>query len=316
MDSNPLISVHNVSRYYGQFCAVNQISFEVNRGQILGFLGPNGAGKSTTMQMLTGNLAPSQGQIQVNGYDLLDYPLQAKSALGYLPEHPPLYLEMRVNEYLRFCARLHQVARNQITQAIERVCAQCGLNTVYHKLIGHLSKGYQQRVGIAQAIIHAPEVVLLDEPTIGLDPIQIQEIRALIRQLGQQHSVILSTHILSEVQAICTQVQIINRGHLILNDTISGLLAQMHTTHVQLGLHHPPALERLQQIEGVEQVEQLEATRFRIQHDADNNPTQRLAEQAVTQQWGLYELIPEQRTLEQVFVELTQDDYLVTQEVA
>lgn len=303
--SHTLVSVHNISRYYGNLCAVRDISFTVNRGQVLGFLGPNGAGKSTTMQIITGTLAPTAGQVFVNGYDLLDFPLQAKAALGYLPEQPPLYREMQVIEYLRFCARLHRIAPTAVTNAVNRVIEQCGLSSVTQRLIGNLSKGYQQRVGIAQAIIHSPEVVILDEPTIGLDPIQIREIRALIRQLGQERSVILSTHILPEVQAVCSHVQIINRGQLVLSDTIEGLFARMQTTHLQVGLRHPPPTETLLTIAGVEAVEHVDATRLRIQHVADNNPAEKLAEQAVAHQWGLYELIPEQRTLEQIFVDLT-----------
>lgn len=305
MNSDTLVSVQNLSRYYGHFCAVDKISFEVKRGQILGFLGPNGAGKSTTMQMIAGTLAPSTGQITVAGYDLLEQPLPAKLALGYLPEQPPIYREMLVIEYLRFCARLHRIPVHAITSAINRVIEQCGLASVTQRLIGNLSKGYQQRVGIAQAIIHMPAVVILDEPTIGLDPIQIREIRGLIKSLGAEHSVILSTHILQEVQALCNHVQIINRGQLVLNDTISGLFAQIQTTHLQVGLRRPPPLRALVQISGVEAVEVQDNDHFRIQHATDNNPAEALVEQAVAGNWGLYELIPEKRSLEQVFVDLT-----------
>ncbi len=308
MSSDTLISVKNLSRYYGGFRAVNNISFEVKRGQILGFLGPNGAGKTTTMQVITGTLAPTLGQIAVAGYDLLDYPLKAKGAIGYLPEQPPLYKEMLVDEYLQFCAKLHHIPRPAIASAVNRAIEQCGLGTVSRRLIGNLSKGYQQRVGIAQAIIHTPSVVILDEPTIGLDPIQIREIRDLIRNLGEEHSVILSTHILPEVQAVCNQVQIINHGELILNDTISGLFAQMQTTHLQVALRRPPDVEVLKQIQGVEAVEAKDSNHFRIQYAADNDPAEALVEKAVAGHWGLYELIPEQHTLEQAFVELTGTD--------
>ncbi len=305
MTPDTLISVQNLWRYYDNLCAVKDLSFEVQRGQILGFLGPNGAGKTTTMQILTGTLAPSLGQITVAGYDLLDHPKEAKQALGYLPEQPPLYRDMQVEEYLKFCARIHNVPRSAITAAVHRVVEQCGLNDVTQRLIGNLSKGYQQRVGIAQAIIHNPPIVILDEPTIGLDPNQIREIRDLIRNLGNEHSVILSTHILPEVQAVCNQVQIINQGQIVLNDTIEGLFAQIQTTHLQTGFHRPPAKEQLLQIPGVEAVEYLDGTHFRIQHAADNNPAEAIVEKSVTGRWGLYELIPEKRTLEQIFVELT-----------
>jgi len=304
MNSDTLISVKSLSRYYGSFCAVNNISFEVKRGQILGFLGPNGAGKTTTMQIITGTLAPTTGQISVAGYDLLDFPLKAKEAIGYLPEQPPLYREMQVDEYLRFCARLHNIARNAVTKAVNHAIERCGLNTVSKRVIGNLSKGFQQRVGIAQAIIHTPTVVILDEPTIGLDPIQNREIRALIRELGTERSVILSTHILPEVQAICNHVQIINHGQLVANDTINNLFAQT-TNHLQVGLRRSPDIQVLKQIQGVEKVEARENNRFYIQYANDDNPAEALVEQAVASNWGLYELIKEQRTLEQVFVDLT-----------
>ena len=206
MNSDSLISVQNLSRYYGHFCAVNDISFEVKRGQILGFLGPNGAGKTTTMQMIAGTLAPTMGQISVAGYDLLDFPLKAKGAIGYLPEQPPVYREMLVEEYLRFCAKLHHIPGREIVKAVNKVIEQCSLQSVRRRLIGNLSKGYQQRVGIAQAIIHTPTVVILDEPTIGLDPKEILKIRELIGELGQECSVVLSSHILQEVQAVCVRL--------------------------------------------------------------------------------------------------------------
>lgn len=308
MSVETLVSVQNLWRYYGNFCAVKDISFEVHRGQILGFLGPNGAGKTTTMQIITGTLAPSLGQISVAGYDLLDYPLEAKKALGYLPEQPPLYREMQVNEFLEFCAKLHHLPRQSLAQAVDRAIEQCGLEKVTKRLIGNLSKGYQQRVGIAQAIIHSPALVILDEPTIGLDPIQIREIRDLIRNLGQEHSVILSTHILPEVQTVCSHVQIIKNGQFVLNDTIDGLFSQTQTTHLHVKFRRPPEVQKLMQIQGIESVEILENAQMRIQHRAEYNPAEILVEQSVTNHWGLYELIPEKRSLEQIFVELTQEE--------
>jgi len=313
MDSDTLISIKNLSRYFGNFCAVNNINFELNRGQILGFLGPNGAGKTTTMQIITGTLAPTTGQISIAGYDLLDEPLKAKQAIGYLPEQPPLYQEMQVKEYLQFCANLHHIPRKSVTSAVNNAIEQCGLNSVSNRVIGNLSKGFQQRVGIAQAIIHTPTVVILDEPTIGLDPIQIREIRELIRNLGEERSVILSTHILPEVQAVCNHVQIINHGQLIASDTISGLFSQT-TTHLLVGLHRPPAdIQVLKQIQGIEEVETRDDSRLYIKYTVGNNPAEALVEQAVSKNWGLYELIPEQRTLEQVFVDLTNSDESIHQ---
>ncbi len=237
-----LISVEHLYRYYGTTCAVRDVNFELRKGQVLGFLGPNGAGKSTTMQILSGNLAPSAGRVMINGIDLLDQPKRAKAELGYLPEQPPLYRELTVDEYLWFCARLNRIPGKGRSAAVATAKQRCGLADVGGRLIGNLSKGYQQRVGIAQAIIHTPKVVILDEPTVGLDPIQIREIRNLIRELGKEHGIILSTHILPEVQAVCTHVQIIHQGTLVFADSIAGLDARMRGSHLRVGLRQPPAL--------------------------------------------------------------------------
>ncbi|MCV6637298.1 ATP-binding cassette domain-containing protein [Candidatus Albibeggiatoa sp. nov. NOAA] len=310
MSEQTLIAVKHLSRYYGGLCAVNNISFEVKRGQILGFLGANGAGKSTTMQMLAGALAPTTGEITIAGYDLLDHPLQAKSAVGYLPEQPPLYKDMLVEEYLTFCARLHHIPRKEIDEAVDRAIELCGLESVYQRLIGNLSKGFQQRVGIAQAIIHSPAVVILDEPTVGLDPIQMREIRHLITELGQEHSVILSTHILPEVQAVCNQVQIIHQGQLLFSDTIEGLFAQIKGQSLQIGLHRPPTLSTFKHIMGVEEVEQIDDNHVRIWHQPETNPAEDIVIKSVAGNWGLFELIPEQQSLEQIFVNLTTEEEL------
>ena len=200
-----------------------EINLELRRGEVLGFLGPNGAGKTTTMRMLTGNLAPSAGSVEICGIDLLDRPRDAKARIGYLPETPPLYRELTVDEYLRLAARLHRVSNADLRTALAVAKQRCGLNDVGRQLIGSLSKGYQQRVGIAQAIIHNPDVVILDEPTVGLDPNQMREIRTLIRELGAERSVILSTHILSEVESVCDRVQIMHQGRMVFNDSVIGL---------------------------------------------------------------------------------------------
>jgi ABC-2 type transport system ATP-binding protein len=312
---NELIQVDQLTRFYGDHCAVNNVTFTLQKGEILGFLGPNGAGKSSTMQMICGNLAPTSGQIQVNGIDILDNPKEAKRELGYLPEIPPVYRELTVDEYLVYCARLHGLPREKWKSALDQAKERCGLTDVQDRLIGNLSKGYQQRVGIAQAILHMPAVIILDEPTVGLDPLQIREIRELIRDLGQEHGVILSTHILSEVQESCTQVQIINRGELVLNDSIEGLEQQMRASSLVVGLHKTPDLTRLAGLPAIQKVDDLGEHRYRIFHDKDSNPAEQVAELIVTSGWGLRELVPERRSMEQIFIDITRQTPM-TQEAA
>ncbi|MDZ7735068.1 MAG: ATP-binding cassette domain-containing protein [Gammaproteobacteria bacterium] len=236
MDREALINVDGVQRYYGDDCAVSDVSFEVHRGEVLGFLGPNGAGKTTTMQIITGALAANAGSVSICGHDILDQPRRARSHIGYLPEQPPLYTDLSVDEYLTYAGRLRGTARPVLRDAVLRSRERCGLKETGRRLIHNLSKGYQQRVGIAQAIIHSPSVVILDEPTIGLDPIQIREIRALIRELGRDHSVILSTHILPEVQSVCDRVLIINQGELVLDRQLSELSTDTPGSTIQVGL--------------------------------------------------------------------------------
>lgn len=218
------LSARHLIRRFGKHSAVNGVSLELRRGEVLGLLGHNGAGKSTTLQMLTGALLPHSGSIEVCGFDLARQPNQAKACIGYLPETPPLYRDMRVDDYLRFAARLHRVPAARVAEALAETKRRCGLKDSGRKIIGTLSKGYQQRVGIAQAIIHHPEVIILDEPTVGLDPTQIRDIRALIRELGDAHSVILSTHLLSEVESICDRVEIMHHGSLIYSDSSARMM--------------------------------------------------------------------------------------------
>jgi gliding motility-associated transport system ATP-binding protein len=324
MKNDVLIKVEALSHYYGVMiatsgtkqqpsAAVNNISFELRRGEVLGFLGPNGAGKSTTMRMLTGNLAPSHGRITINGVDMLDQPKQAKAHIGFLPEQPPLYRELSVDEYLQFCTKLHRISRHQQARAIDSAKQRCGLFAVGKRLIGNLSKGYQQRVGIAQAIIHSPAVVILDEPTVGLDPIQVREIRQLIRELSADNSVILSTHILPEVQATCDRVQIINRGQLVLNDSIAGLNRHMHSASLRLRTAQTAERSVLEAIEGVERIDRLEDGLLCIHHSAEHSPAPAIAQAAVAEGWQLLELSPQQRSLEDIFIDITTNENVVTE---
>ena len=248
---------------------------------------PNGAGKTTTMQMLTGNLAPSSGAISICGIDLFDEPIAAKARIGYLPEVPPLYRELTVNEYLILAAKLHRIPRASRADAISAAKRSCGLTDSGRKLIGTLSKGYQQRVGIAQAIVHRPDVVILDEPTIGLDPNQIREIRGLIRELSGAHSVILSTHILPEVEAVCDRVQIMHHGSIVYSDTIVAL-KQIHSgSTVRVGLRRPPPLASLPQCRELPWP-RGEPTLFRVQFAQQQDATDALVKQAAERDWACF----------------------------
>ena len=315
MSNETLVHVEHLTRYYSLTRAVSDVSFDLAKGEVLGFLGPNGAGKSSTMQIITGNLAPNAGQICIAGIDLLDQPKRAKLEIGYLPEQPPVYRELTVDEYLLYCARLNRIPRGKTAIAIALAKERCGLDQVGRRLIGNLSKGYQQRVGIAQAIIHTPAVVILDEPTVGLDPIQIREIRALIRELGQDHGIILSTHILPEVQAICNRVQIIHHGKLVFSDSTVGLEQRMNATSLLAAFANTPDINSLQQVTGVDSAEQLADGRVRI-HYSNTDPAEALVEQSVARQWRLHELVPERRTLEQIFIELTCSEAHVKEDAA
>lgn len=302
------VEAKELTRAYGGRAVVSEVSFNLNKGEVLGFLGPNGAGKSTTMKMLTGNLAPTSGTVRVCGIDMIENPKAAKALIGYLPETPPLYREFSVDEFLTIAARLHGVRRAHIKKAVQTAKERCGLTEMGGRLIENLSKGYQQRVGIAQAIIHKPMVVILDEPTVGLDPIQIRDIRALIRELGGLHSVILSTHILPEVEMVCDHVQIIHKGQLVFNGAIDVLKQQRHGNRLLLGLRHPPATEELLKIDGVLSAEILSSGLVQVRHQEGKAPAEQLVQAAVANQWGLYQINPDQTSLEDVFVQLTFQD--------
>ncbi len=309
MSDEVLVDARGLHRFYGRQAAVSDLNLRLNKGEVLGLLGPNGAGKSSTMQMISGNLAPSAGEIHIKGIDLLDAPKAAKRHIGYLPEQPPVYRDLSVDEYLRYCASLHGLPKARIRPAAEEAKARCGLADAGRRLIGNLSKGYQQRVGIAQAIVHMPAVVILDEPTVGLDPIQIREIRDLIRELGREHSVILSTHILPEVQAVCDRVQIITAGRTVFDESLTGLENRLAEPVIIAAFEQTPSLDELNALEGVDRVEPLADGRWRILHAPGSNPAAALAECAAEAGWRLTELTPERATLEQIFVKLVHREF-------
>ena len=308
------LAARNISRHSGKHEIIRDLSLELRRGEVLGLLGHNGAGKSTTLQLLTGALSPHSGRIEICGIDLARHPEQAKAHVGYLPENPPLYREMRVDDYLTFAAKLHRVPRAEIANTLTDTKRRCGLQNNGSKIIGTLSKGYQQRVGLAQAIIHHPDVIILDEPTVGLGPSQIRDIRALIRELGDAHSVILSTHLLNEVASICDRVEIIHHGRLIYSDSSERMQQYGHQPGFIVTLLAPPALTELQAIPGVQQIDQLSPTQFRILHASsahtDNEPDTETVLLGLAAQygWQAKQLVPLQARLEDVFMQITQGE--------
>ena len=309
MSADILIEAQGLRRHYGPIRAVDGIDLQLRKGEILGLLGPNGAGKSTTMKMLTGCLAPSAGEVRIGGLDLGAHPEAAKRRLGYLPEQPPLYPELSVDEFLRYSAGLHGIERGRRAAAVDRAKQRCGLQEAGRRCIGNLSKGYQQRVGLAQAIIHSPDVVVLDEPTVGLDPIQIREIRSLIRELGKEHSVILSSHILPEIQAVCDRVMILARGRCVYDQPMSRA-GRARFDSVVIGLERPPALAALAALPDVLRVEPLDDRHIRLHCSPDSGARAQWAAIAIERDWGLFELHADMKTLEDIFVELTAGDDL------
>ena len=306
--TNLTVEASELTRLYGGREAVSNVSFTLKQGEVLGFLGPNGAGKSTTMKMLTGNLAPSAGSVKICGIDMIENPKEAKALIGYLPEMRPLYKEFTVDEYLTIAARLHRVSSGNIKKAVENAKERCGLGHMSKRLIENLSNGYQQRVGIAQAIIHNPMVVILDEPTVGLDPNQIRPIRELIKEIGQEHSVILSTHILPEVELMCNHVQIIDKGKLVFNGDIEVLKRQRVGNKLLIGFNNSPSIEALMQIKGVTEAELADNNMLRVRFAEGSAPHEAIVQAAVKNSWGLYQIAPDQTSLEDVFTQLTHQD--------
>jgi ABC-2 type transport system ATP-binding protein len=302
------VEVRDLTRVYGANAVVRDVNFNLRKGEVLGFLGPNGAGKSTTMKMLTGNLAPTAGTVRICGIDIVENPKEAKALIGYLPETPPLYKELTVDEMLALAARMHGVTRGRVARAVADAKERTGLNDMGKRLCENLSTGYQQRVGIAQAIIHSPMVVVLDEPTRGLDPIQIRDIRALIKELGGEHSVILSTHILPEVEMVCDHVQIIHQGQLVFSGAIDELRSSRKSNCLLVGMHRPPSPEALQALPGVVAVEAAGSMlRLRLaEADAADALAEGIVRAAVANDWALYHIAPDAASLEDVFLQLTQ----------
>jgi len=297
------IEVKDLSKVYGEQIAVNSVSFSIGKGEIVGFLGPNGAGKSTTMKMLTCYIPPTSGTAKVCGFDITDKSMEVRQKVGYLPEHNPLYLDMYVKEYLAFAANLGGV--QDVSKRVASVIEQTNLGREQHKQLGQLSKGYRQRVGLAQAMIHSPEVLILDEPTSGLDPNQVIEIRDLIRNLGKDKTIMLSTHIMQEVEAICDRVIIIDRGNVVADDKLSNLRqAAGNAQRVRVQFGTPQSKAKLLEIEGCTHAADLGKNTWTLSGEGDNF-RQAVSHFALTNNLEVLELVSEKNSLEEIFRNLT-----------
>jgi ABC-2 type transport system ATP-binding protein len=313
-----MIEIQNLTKHFGHIKAVENISFTVNKGEILGFLGPNGAGKTTTMRVLTGYFPPTKGKVRVAGYDITETPMDVKKRIGYLPENVSLYTDMRVRDYLKFVGQVKKIKKRSLKGNIADAIEHCGLESVQNRIIGKLSKGYRQRVGLAQALLHDPEVLILDEPTVGLDPKQIVDIRKLIKDLGGERTVILSTHILPEVQMICERVIIINEGKIAAIDTPDNLnrqLSKQMTLSMEVEGDPQKVIAALENIDGVIDVKQRAKKKgkikgYEITTKLEKDVRGELARAIFENQLGLYELKTVEMTLEDIFLKL------VTQEEA
>lgn len=300
------ILVKNLTKIYGNQKAVNNISFEVSKGEIVGFLGPNGAGKSTTMKIATSYVPPTEGQVMVGGYDVVENSIDVKRITGYLPEHNPLYLDMYVHEYLRFIGRLYGMGGAALKSRVEEMIVLCGLTLEQNKKIETLSKGYRQRVGLAQALIHDPAVLILDEPTSGLDPNQLIEIRKLIKDISKNKTVIFSTHIMQEVSALCNRVIVINRGEIMADDQLSSLMkGQQNETVVMVEFEGTVSVEDLERLSGVKAVEMLSNAQFKITAKVGIDLRPEIFRFAADRKLSLIGLRQEENSLENIFRELT-----------
>ncbi len=307
-----MIEVHQLTKRYGPTVAVSEISFEASKGEVLGFLGPNGAGKTTTMRVITGYLPPTSGKVTVAGYDVEEESIEARRHTGYLPESPPVYPEMKVSEYLAFVGRIKGVPRGELRKRVDEVSEKCAIADVQSRQIGKLSKGYRQRVGLAQALIHNPDVLILDEPTAGLDPKQIHETRDLIRGLSGEHTVVLSTHILPEVSKTCDRVVVINAGKVAAVGTPDELTQRLQGFESVLVTAEGPREEikaRLERVEGVSRVEESDGANgratFEVHATKEKDVRAELARAVVESQWRLLELRTSGMSLEDIFLKLT-----------
>lgn len=303
-----MIQVSHLTKLYGPRAAINDLSFEVKKGEIIGFLGPNGAGKSTTMKIITGFMPATDGKVSVAGFDVFENPIDVKRNVGFLPENPPVYPDMTVGDYIEFSAQLHQVPKDRVVSAAKTAIDRTGLGDVRKRLIGNLSKGYRQRVGLAQALVHTPQVLILDEPTVGLDPKQIIEIRELIKSLAGEHTVILSSHILPEVTATCQRIIVINKGQIVAEDTLEHLTSRINKGLTYSLVVKNPAQSGLEAIRKIDGVESAVLSGSKIMVEARPGSSEfrdKVVETAVQQGMGVLEFSAEKISLEEIFLQLT-----------
>ncbi|MDR1274173.1 MAG: ABC transporter ATP-binding protein [Odoribacteraceae bacterium] len=301
----PIVKIAHLSHRYSVQWAIRDINFEIYQKGVLGLLGSNGAGKSTTMNIMCGVLNQTEGEVYIDGVNFRADPIRAKLNIGFLPQRPPLYADLTVDEYLRYCAELRSVPPREIRERVEMAKQKCGVTRFSRRVIKFLSGGYQQRVGIAQAIIHGPKFVVLDEPTNGLDPNQILEIRQLIKEIAEDRSVLLSTHILSEVEATCDHIKMIEAGHLVFSGTIGEFNNYLQPDSLVATFKQPPGEDELRTIPGISAVEPLSAGAFRLRFNADDDVTCRVVDLSVARGWALSEITVERCSLDTVFAQLS-----------
>jgi len=311
-----MIEVKNLSKSYGPREAIKNLSFQIGKGEVVGFLGPNGAGKSTTMNILSCIMPASSGTAKICGFDVFEQSLEIRKLIGYLPETPPLYSDMVVTDFLAFASRLRNISSRETPLAVDRVIDQCSLKEVKNRIIGRLSKGYQQRVGIAQALVHNPDILILDEPTIGLDPIQIIEIRKLIQDLASSHTIILSSHILPEITQICKRVIIISDGEIAAVDSLEALTTRLRKGErllLKLRYSNNETIGKLRTLKRVNTVIEDQTGQFTIDCDPQANIQDNIAQISIDNSWGIIELKPASVTLEEIFLKLTVEENEVQQ---
>lgn len=302
-----ILKVNELSHRYSTNWAVRDITFERNRVGILGLLGSNGAGKSTVMNIICGTLNQTKGDVYINGIDLRKDPLKAKAHIGFLPQQVPLYMDLTVREYLTYCAQLRNVPEEKIPATLEETMERCAVAHMQHRLLKNLSGGYRQRTGIAQAIIHKPKLVVLDEPTNGLDPVQIAEVRGLIKEIARECAVIFSSHILAEIQQICDDILMIEQGQVVFSDSITAFNNYIAPQSLLLAFENAPSQEALSTIPGINRVERLTPKSFRVFHDGSNAVSEAIIVESVKQKWRLTELAVERNSVDEIFKQLTRN---------